>query len=217
MKRFFNILYFVSLSMLALGQNTQGDSFFFMDAGVNVIKETSPQAPKIDTVVIIQRDTSVVYETSITTPQETILPSILVKNTAQERHMFGVKKYSYGETQMDEKALAKFFRDNNRDVYIKYMKNKNMKTAGWSLFGSGLALCFTGGMCYIDYYGDGALAGWILWPIGAAGVITSVPLLCVGYANDDKIVKQFNSTRSGTAITLGLTSSKNGIGLALNF
>ena len=62
MKRFFNILYFVSLSMLALGQSTQGDSFFFMDAGVNVIHVTSPQAPKIDTVVVIQRDTLVQYK-----------------------------------------------------------------------------------------------------------------------------------------------------------
>lgn len=233
MKRFFNILYFVSLSMLALGQSTQGDNFFFMDAGVNVINVTSPQAPKIDTVVVIQRDTLVQYEEYAGNDSQA---PMLVQNSAQERRLFGMKKYSYGDTQMDEKALAKFFRDNNRDVYLKYMKNKNIKTAGWSLFGGGLALIFTGGLCHLDYYvhrdynsyydyyyyyyhdwATGDDAGCALWSIGIASVITSIPLLCVGYANDDKIVKQFNSTRSGTAITLGLTSSKNGIGLALNF
>ena len=243
MKRFFNILYFVSLSMLALGQNTQGDSFFFMDAGVNEIIVNTRQEPKIDTVVVIQRDTSVVYEyQEIANKDDAQSPTtILVRNTAYEQRLLGVKEYSYGDTQMDEKALAKFFRDNNRDVYLKYMKNKNIKTAGWSLFGGGLALIFTGGLCHLDYYYDswycnyswchpdggyhsyyhswarGDEAGCALWSIGIASVITSIPLLCVGYANDDKIVKQFNSTRSGTAITLGLTSSKNGIGLALNF
>ena len=238
MKRFFNILYFVSLSMLALGQSTQGDNFFFMDAGVNVINVTSPQAPKIDTVVVIQRDTLVQYEEYAGNASQV---PMLVRHAAYERRMFGVKEYSYGETQMDEKALAKFFRDNNRDVYIKYMKNRNLKTAGWSLFGGGLALIFTGGLCHLDYdydswyctyswchpYGGyhydyyswatGDNVGCALWSIGIASVITSIPLLCVGYANDDKIVKQFNSAHSGTAITLGLTSSQNGIGLALNF
>ena len=80
MKRFFNILYFVSLSMLALGQSTQGDSFFFMDAGVNVINVTSPQAPKIDTVVVIQRDTLVQYEEYAGNDSQA---PMLVQNSAQ--------------------------------------------------------------------------------------------------------------------------------------
>ena len=227
MKRFLNILYFVSLSVFALGQSTQSDSFFFMYGGVNVVKETSPQAPKIDTVVVIQRDTLVQYEEYAGNDSQA---PMLVQNSAQERRLFGMKKYSYGETQMDEKALAKFFRDNNRDVYIKYMKNRNLKTAGWSLFGGGLALIFTGGLCHLDYewvssggsyyyryWVTGDNAGCALWSIGLASVITSIPILCIGYANDDKIVKQFNSAHSGTAIALRLTSSKNGIGLALNF
>lgn len=234
MKRFLNILYFVSLSVFALGQSTQGDSFFFMDAGVNVIVEHDRQI-KNDTIIVIQRDTSVVYEQLVDEGNSSQAP-MLVQNSAQERRLFGMKKYSYGDTQMDEKALEIFFRNNNREVYLKYMKNKNIKTAGWSLFGGGLALIFTGGLCHLDYYvhwnynsyyddyyscyhdwATGDDAGCALWSIGIASVITSIPLLCVGYANDDKIVKQFNSTRSGTAITLGLTSSQNGIGLALNF
>ena len=233
MKRFFNTLCFVSLSILALGQSTQGDSYSYVSGDVNIIKEYTPEKPKVDTIITYYKDTSVVYETSTILPPPTMM---LVRHAAYERRMFGVKKYSYGDTQMDEKALAKFFRDNNREVYLKYMKNKNIKTAGWSLFGGGLALIFTGGLCHLDYSGHwdynsyyddyyycyhnwatGDDAGCALWSIGIASVITSIPLLCVGYANDDKIVKQFNSTRSGTAITLGLTSGKIGIGLALNF
>lgn len=231
MKRFLNILYFVSLSILALGQSTQGDSFFFMDAGVNVITETSPQAPKIDTVVVVQRDTLVQYEEYA--GNESQVP-MLVQNSAQERRLFGMKKYSYGDTQMDEKALEIFFRNNNREVYLKYMKNKNIKTAGWSLFGGGLALIFTGGMCnlhedFMEYYdadghyhywyepsNEGAIAGYALWPIGIVSVVTSIPLLCVGY-NNKNVIQTFNDSNSRPAITLGLTSSKNGIGLALNF
>ena len=231
MKRFLNILYFVSLSILALGQSTQGDSFFFMDAGVNVITETSPQAPKIDTVVVVQRDTLVQYEEYA--GNESQVP-MLVQNSAQERRLFGMKKYSYGDTQMDEKALEIFFRNNNREVYLKYMKNKNIKTAGWSLFGGGLALIFTGGMCnlhedFMEYYDagghyhcwyepsdEGIIAGYALWPIGIVSVVTSIPLLCVGY-NNKNVIQTFNDSNSRPAITLGLTSSKNGIGLALNF
>ena len=228
MKRFLNLLYFVSLSMLALGQSTQSDSFFFMYGGVNEIKVIEREIKK-DTIIVIQRDTSVVYEQLVDEGNSSQVP-VLVQNSAQERRLFGMKKYSYGDTQMDEKALEIFFRNNNREVYLKYMKNKNIKTAGWSLFGGGLAMIFTGGMCHLDEdfycYGDhcfyepsneGMTAGFTIWPIGLVSVITSIPILCVGYANDDKIVKQFNSTRSGTAITLGLTSTKNGIGLALNF
>ena len=228
MKRFLNILYFVSLSMLALGQSTQSDSFFFMYGGVNEIIVNKREIKK-DTIIVIQRDTSVVYEQLVDEGNSSQVP-MLVQNSAQERRLFGMKKYSYGDTQMDEKALAKFFRDNNRDVYIKYMKNRNLKTAGWSLFGGGLALIFTGGLCHLDYewvssggsyyyryWVTGDNAGCALWSIGLASVITSIPILCIGYANDDKIVKQFNSAHSGTAITLGLTSSQNGIGLALNF
>ena len=228
MKRFLNILYFVSLSVFALGQSTQSDSFFFMYGGVNEIIVNKREIKK-DTIIVIQRDTSVVYEQLVDEGNSSQVP-MLVQNSAQERRLFGMKKYSYGDTQLDEKALAKFFRDNNRDVYIKYMKNRNLKTAGWSLFGGGLALIFTGGLCHLDYewvssggsyyyryWVTGDNAGCALWSIGLASVITSIPILCIGYANDDKIVKQFNSAHSGTAITLGLTSSQNGIGLALNF
>ena len=211
MKRFLNILYFVSLSMLALGQSTQSDSFFFMYGGVNVIEENKREIKK-DTIIVIQRDTLVEYEQLVDEGNSSQVP-MLVRYTAYERRMFGVKEYSYGETQMDKRAFQRFLYENDRNVFLQHRKNQNLIQAGWWLFGGGLAMIFTGGMCHLD----DEIAGFTIWPIGLVSVITSIPILCVGYANDDKIVKQFNSARSGTAITLGLTSSQNGIGLALNF
>lgn len=211
MKRFLNILYFVSLSMFALGQSTQGDSFFFMDAGVNVVKETSPQAPKIDTVVVIQRDTLVQYEEYA--GNESQAP-MLIRYSAYERRMFGLKEYSYGETQMDKKAFQRFLYENDRNVFLQYRKNQDLIQAGWWLFGGGLSLVFVGGMCGIV---EGFLPA-IMCPVFFGGlVIPSGIMLYIGYKRKNDIVDSFNRNNSRPAITLGLTSSKNGIGLALNF
>ena len=51
MKRFFNILCFVSLSILALGQSTQGDSYSYVSGDVNIIKVDTPAKPKVDTII----------------------------------------------------------------------------------------------------------------------------------------------------------------------
>ena len=211
MKRFFNILYFVSLSILALGQSTQGDNFFFMDAGVNVINVTSPQAPKIDTVVVIQRDTLVQYEEYAGNDSQV---PMLVRHTAYERRMFGVKEYSYGETQMDKRAFQRFLYENDRNVFLQYRKNQNLIQAGWWLFGGGLSLVFVGGMCGIE----DEIFPAIMCPLFFSScVIPSVIMLPIGYKRKNDIVDSFNRNNSRPAITLGLTSSKNGIGLALNF
>ena len=211
MKRFLNILYFVSLSILALGQSTQGDSFFFMDAGVNVITETSPQAPKIDTVVVVQRDTLVQYEEYA--GNESQAP-MLIRYSAYERRMFGLKEYSYGETQMDKRAFQRFLYENDRNVFLQYRKNQDLIQAGWWLFGGGLSLVFVGGMCGIV---DGELSAIMCPLFFGSCVIPSGIMLYIGYQRKNDIVDSFNRNNSRPAITLGLTSSKNGIGLALNF
>lgn len=211
MKRFLNILYFVSLSVFALGQSTQSDSFFFMYGGVNEINVTSPQAPKIDTVVVIQRDTLVQYEEYAGNDSQV---PMLVRHTAYERRMFGVKEYSYGETQMDKRAFQRFLYENDRNVFLQYRKNQNLIQAGWWLFGGGLSLVFVGGMCGIE----DEIFPAIMCPLFFSScVIPSVIMLPIGYKRKNDIVDSFNRNNSRPAITLGLTSSKNGIGLALNF
>lgn len=216
MKRFFNILYFVSLSILALGQSTQGDSFFFMDAGVNVITETSPQAPKIDTVVVVQRDTLVQYEEYA--GNESQVP-MLVRHAAYEQRLLGVEKYSYGEMQMDEKAFQKFLYENNTKIYADYMKSKRLIPAGWWLFGSGLVLTLPVGLSSLVYDDLIVYMGSVCWAFGGAAFISSIPILCVGYRQKNRVTSLFNNhfNNSEIRLSLNLQASQNGIGLALNF
>lgn len=216
MKRFLNILYFVSLSMFALGQSTQGDSFFFMDAGVNVVKETSPQAPKIDTVVVIQRDTLVQYEEYAGNASQV---PMLVRHAAYEQRLLGVKKYSYGEMQMDEKALQKFLYENNTKIYADYMKSKRLISAGWWLFGSGLVLALPVGLSTLVDDDLTVYMGSVCWAFGGAAFISSIPILCVGYRQKNRVTSLFNNhfNNSEIRLSLNLQASQNGIGLALNF
>ena len=212
MKRFLNILYFVSLSMLALGQSTQSDSFFFMYGGVNVIEENKREIKK-DTIIVIQRDTLVEYEQLVDEGNSSQVP-MLVRYTAYERRMFGVKEYSYGETQMDKRAFQRFLYENDRNVFLQHRKNQNLIQAGWWLFGGGLSLVFVGGMCGIE----DEIFPAIMCPLFFSScVIPSVIMLPIGYKRKNDIVDSFNRNNSRPAITLGLTSSQNGIGLALNF
>ena len=216
MKRFFNILYFVSLSMLALGQSTQGDNFFFMDAGVNVITETSPQAPKIDTVVVIQRDTLVQYQEYAGNASQV---PMLVRHAAYEQRLLGVKKYSYGEMQMDEKAFQKFLYENNTKIYADYMNSKRLIPAGWWLFGSGLVLALPVGLSTLVDDDLTVYMGSVCWAFGGAAFISSIPILCVGYRQKNRVTSLFNNhyNNSEIRLSLNLQASQNGIGLALNF
>ena len=218
MKRFLNILYFVSLSMLALGQNTQGDSFFFMDAGVNVINVTSPQAPKIDTVVVIQRDTLVQYEEYAGNDSQV---PMLVRHAAYEQRLLGVEKYSYGEMQMDEKAFQKFLYENNTKIYADYMKSKRLISAGWWTMGAGVVTTIALGVGTVFIEG---VTGWTFIGLGLATTVTSIPILGAGYAKKNRAYDLCNysytanySMTNQPAISLSVQSSQNGIGLALNF
>ncbi len=211
MKRFFNILCFVSLSILALGQSTQGDSYSYVSGDVNIIKVDTPAKPKVDTIITYYKDTSVIYETSTILPPPTMM---LVRHTAYERRMFGVKEYSYGETQMDKRAFQRFLYENDRNVFLQHRKNQNLIQAGWWLFGGGLSLVFVGGMCGIE----DEIFPAIMCPLFFSScVIPSVIMLPIGYKRKNDIVDSFNRNNSRPEITLGLTSSQNGIGLALNF
>lgn len=80
----------------------------------------------------------------------------LIRHTTQEQKLLGVKKYSYGATQMDEKAFRLFMQKNNREAYLKYMQGQPLIYAGWGTLAGG-ALCFVAmGVCiyYENYYND---------------------------------------------------------------
>lgn len=141
----------------------------------------------------------------------------LIRHTAQEQKMFGMKKYSYGDTQMDEKAFREFLMKNNREAFLKYTKGQQMIPAGWVLCSVGGGLMIS---ALLDYAieGDTSFAKWIAPPIASAFFAAGIPLLCIGYTNRDKSIELINSTvHTEPALSLNLQASQNGIGLALNF
>ena len=141
----------------------------------------------------------------------------LVRHTAQEQKMFGVKKYSYGDTQMDEKAFREFLYKNNREAYLKYMKHEKLIYTGWGLFAGGLII---GGIGVALLWGDSntIIGSFVLMPVGFGSALTGIPLFSVGYARQKNFTNTLNAQNDQQpAVTLNLQASQNGIGLALNF
>lgn len=166
----------------------------------------------------------------------------LVINSKSTQKMFGVKKYSYGGNQMDEKAFVQFLFRNNTKVYADYVKSKRLISAGWWTMGAGIVSMVaigTGCMCtrdeyYIRYDGYGSwrtsyeaiAAGISFLSIGAVATVASIPVICVGHAkrknvinslNKDSYIANNNSETTQPSVNLSLQASQNGIGLALNF
>ncbi len=152
----------------------------------------------------------------------------LVINSKSTQKMFGVKKYSYGGTQMDEKQFVQFLYRNNTKIYADYVKSKKLISAGWWTMGAGLvSMIGIGGVCYLtDNTTEFFYSGVAFMTIGGAAIASSIPILGVGYKkkknvayslNNDLYVANNPSTTSKPAVNLSVQSSQNGIGLALNF
>ena len=145
----------------------------------------------------------------------------LVRYSLHEQKWMGVKKYSYGNTQMDEIAFRRFLQNNNREVYLKYMKSNQMIYAGWGTLGGGTLLWVTGTIICCEAHDWGIVYGLgiPMCTIGGSATIASVPLLCVGYTRQKKAIRMFNEQNSvqEPTLSLNLQASQNGIGLALSF
>ena len=164
----------------------------------------------------------------------------LVINSKSTQKMFGVKKYSYGGNQMDEKQFVQFLYRNNTKIYADYVKSKKLISAGWWTMGAGLVSTIVlgvGCLCaedeYTSSYGgyyytsaEAYTAGWTFLGVGIAATIASIPIVSVGYAkkkkvtyslNNDLYVANNNSETTQPSVNLSLQANQNGIGLALNF
>lgn len=152
----------------------------------------------------------------------------LERHSKSEQKLMGVKEYTYGNMQMDEKAFQKFLQNNNRIAYMTYMKGQKQKTAGWWVLGSGATLLTIGALTAIVnefatrdefVYYDTLTASYVMLSIGATTTITSIPLLCVGHNRQKKAINMFNEQNSvqEPELSLNLQTSQNGIGLALSF
>lgn len=151
----------------------------------------------------------------------------LVINSKNDQRLLGLKKYSYGDSQMDEQAFRKFLRNNSPEIYIKYMKSQSYIKAGWGIFGAGATVSVAGLLLAIlegqdelpfSFYDDD-LAYLSIASAGAAITLTSIPILCVGHKRQKNAINMFNeqNSRQQAPITLNLQASQNGVGLALNF
>ena len=139
----------------------------------------------------------------------------LVRHTAQEQKLLGIEKYSYGTTQMDEKAFCLFMQKNNREAYLKYMQSKQLIYAGWGIFIGGCVLGTVGVPLEIK---QGPPFGQVYMFVGYSLAMLGVPIFGVGYARQKNAIKMFNEQNGQQlAVTLNLQASQNGIGLALNF
>ena len=144
----------------------------------------------------------------------------LIRHSLHNQKWLGVKKYTYGATQMDEKAFRMFMQKNNRQAYLKYMQSEQLIYAGWGTLGGGTLLCVTGTIimvcCDYDLLWD---CGFPLTFIGACATIAGIPLLSVGYTRQKNAIKMFNEQNSvqEPELSLNLQASQNGIGLALSF
>ena len=176
-------------------------------------------------------------------PASVVATEMLVINSKSDQRILGVKKYSYGNLQMDERAFREFLYKNHSRAYADYMKGRKLIGAGWGTFSAGLVsilaigtgLFVAGGYgeyVYDDYYGYGWYktdyelmdAGIAFMSIGGILTATSIPILGVGYAKKKRAydLRNYSYTANNSmptqpTVSLSLQSSQNGIGLALNF
>ena len=73
----------------------------------------------------------------------------LICHSLHNQKWLGVKKYTYGATQMDEKAFRMFMQKNNREAYLKYMQGEQLIYAGWGTFLGGLIMGSIGVGVYV--------------------------------------------------------------------
>lgn len=194
----------------------------------NVMMGTSADAIQEGCMVLAKKlfHEEVKKEVILVTDNETKVETLsfedkLVRYSLHEQKWMGVKKYSYGNTQMDEIAFRRFLQNNNREVYLKYMKSNQMIYAGWGTLGGGTLLWVTGTIicCEVNNWRIMEYLGIPMCSIGGCATIAGVPLLCVGYTRQKKSIRMFNEQNNvqEPALSLNLQASHNGVGLALSF
>ena len=116
-------------------------------------------------------------------------------------------RYYYHDMEMRGDVYANFLKNNCTEAYGKYQNGRTIATVGWVLFGVGLGLDL--GLVWISPYSG---------LIGLACEIACIPTLIVGYNRMHSSAEIFNvSCGRNSFVSLGITASQNGVGLALNF
>ena len=144
----------------------------------------------------------------------------LILHSKSDQKLLGVKKYSYGNLQMDEKAFREFLYKNNSRAYLDYMKGKKIVNAGWWTLGTGLASMLGIGVGFyvtsqLIYNGthdnnhnpysdiDAAhydrvgypfmIVGATFMGIGGGTILSSFPILGIGYKKKKNVIYSLNN------------------------
>lgn len=141
----------------------------------------------------------------------------VIRYSKKDQKLLGIKEFSYGDIQMDEKAFRTFLRRNSPEAYKKYANGEKLITAGWWTFGIGAAFVVGGGIMFASQEDWGTLGLVAMMPAGGLMVITSIPLLGVGYKRCHQSFDMINEQSNQPKLSLNLQATQNGIGLALNF
>lgn len=130
-------------------------------------------------------------------------------------------EYEYSGKYMNQREYAHFLRNNCAQAYQQYHKGNNLVISGWILFCVGWGMTGGGLVGVIDDNAVGGITlGGILMGIGGGAVVSSIPILCVGYPTRKKALNTYNHRCVSAAvkpITLNLIGNQNGLGLAINF
>lgn len=135
--------------------------------------------------------------------------------------------YYYNNTEMTPSECDAFLAQNNLPIYKKFHSGYKLQRKGWTLLGVGIGLEVIGCALVIGSLNASMQADMAaMLGLGVAGItiascceIACIPVLAIGYSRmhqsiDHYYIEQVIKPKS---LSLTLTASQNGLGLALNF
>lgn len=136
--------------------------------------------------------------------------------------------YQYGELNMDRAVYSQFLQRECPQAYKQYKQGNECVIAGWTLFGAGLVGApISAAFGFVSAYGNSSsphtdpsaasIACTSVFAFSSAMLISSVPLLSVGYHLRNKSVQTFNQQCRRTPLELTLRLTGTNIGLGLSF
>ena len=138
----------------------------------------------------------------------------VIRYSKKDQKLLGIKEFSYGDIQMDEKAFCNFLRRNSPEAYRTFVNGEKLITAGWWTFGIGAAFVVGSIPSFLTEPGIGIAF------ISTGGLImltSSTPLLSIGYKRYHQSFDMINEQSNQPKLSLNLQAGQNGLGLALNF
>ena len=160
---------------------------------------------------------SVMAEESITT--STAEEPILIKRIGNT--------YYYNYVAMDKKACDEFLAEKQLPIYHEFHSGYTLQRKGWILLGTGLGLDFLGSTLMVlslltmnDASSIAMLAvGAVSFTVGVGCEVASIPVLSIGYTRMHDCVDHYYRQQKNKqcSLSLNLTASQNGLGLALKF